>query len=272
MSTIAEHLSQPTAGTFAQKNVFFSRVAAAAHRVIFLDYDGTLAPFVTDRRRARPFPGIMELVALVRDRGTRIVIVSGRVAADVLRLLDVSPPFEVWGSHGFERVMPTGESHVGRSVPAFHDALSRAHEAFVYEGIGDRVESKPSGIAVHWRGLTEAHACEVATIAERILVPITDLGASLANFDGGLELRARGYDKGHVVRTVMGESPAGTIAAFLGDDFTDEDGFRAVRPYGVGVLVRDQLRPTDADYWIRPPAELSDFLKDWCAATEGGQR
>jgi trehalose 6-phosphate phosphatase len=260
-----------TAEIPAPTKLFFTRVASATHRVLFLDYDGTLAPIVVDRRHAPPYPGIVELVAKVRDQGTRVVVVSGRVAADVRRLIDFAPPFEIWGSHGFERLLPNGELRYGHSDAAFEDAVTRAHEALTYEGLGDRVELKPSGIAVHWRGLADGPAREVAAIAERILARVTDFHAFLVAFDGGLELRAQGYDKGLVVRAVMAESPGDAVAAFLGDDFTDEDGFRAVQHYGVGVLVRDQYRATEAEFWLRPPADLAVFLRDWYAAAGGAQ-
>jgi len=44
---------------------------------------------------------------------------------------------------------------------------------------------------------------------------------------------------------------------------TDEDAFRAIRGKGVGILVREALRPTAADLWIRPPEELLTFLAGW---------
>ena len=53
------------------------------------------------------------------------------------------------------------------------------------------------------------------------------------------------------------------LAAYLGDDVTDENAFQAVKGHGVGLLVREELRPTEADVWIRPPDELRSFLLDW---------
>lgn len=260
-----------TAETVTPREIFFARLAAASNRVLFLDYDGTLAPFVPDRRCAVPYPGILKVIAKVRARGTRVVVASGRMSRDVRGLLNLSPPLEIWGSHGFERLMPNGEYRTGHCDDRLEHGITRAHERLVYEGLGKQVELKPSGIAVHWRGLAREHACEVAAVGERILKCLTDFGACLFNFDGGIELRALGYDKGHVVRAVMAETPGETVAAFLGDDLTDEDGFRAVQPYGIGVLVRAQHRATQAELWLKPPAELETFLNAWCAASGGGQ-
>jgi trehalose-6-phosphatase len=56
-----------------------------------------------------------------------------------------------------------------------------------------------------------------------------------------------------------------TAAAYLGDDATDEDAFKAIRGRGIGVLVRPQFRATAADFWLKPPEELLEFLERWHA-------
>ena len=66
------------------------------------------------------------------------------------------------------------------------------------------------------------------------------------------------------MKAVLSETPEGSAVAYLGDDITDEDAFRAVKPRGLGVLVRPELRETAADIWIRPPDELLSFLRHWC--------
>jgi len=54
-----------------------------------------------------------------------------------------------------------------------------------------------------------------------------------------------------------------TAAAYLGDDTTDEDAFKAIRGRGIGVLVRPQFHATAADFWLKPPEELLEFLERW---------
>ena len=68
---------------------------------------------------------------------------------------------------------------------------------------------------------------------------------------------------------ILSEADADAPVAFLGDDLTDEAAFRAVRQAGkrsLSVLVRQQGRETDADIWLRPPAELKGFLEQWFLA------
>ena len=64
-----------------------------------------------------------------------------------------------------------------------------------------------------------------------------------------VEVRAPGPDKGAAIAAFMAEPPfAGHAPVFLGDDLTDEDGFRAAaRLGGYGVVVGPR-RPTAATY------------------------
>ena len=126
------------------------------------------------------------------------------------------------------------------------------------------MERKLASIALHWRGIDEKSAASIAKRAEASWLPIAHAGAvELLRFDGGLELRAVGCNKQYAVKAVLSEAPQESAIAYLGDDMTDEDAFRAVAPRGLGVLVRPQVRETAADVWIRPPEELLTFLRYW---------
>jgi trehalose-phosphatase len=245
---------------------FYERVASAPERVLMLDYDGTLAPFKIRREQARPYPGVAEaLTRIMKDDGTRVVIVSGRRAEDVARLLPLERRPEIWGAHGWECISSDGVLRVQQPDAATASALAEA-EAFA-TGLargGLRIERKPASIALHWRGLP---ALTVARLREQSLTalqPLADGGAlEWLPFDGGIELRAPGSNKQHAVETVLSETGPGGAVAYLGDDTTDEDAFRAVKARGLAVLVRPEYRRTAADVWLRPPHELRSFIGCW---------
>jgi len=145
--------------------------------------------------------------------------------------------------------------------------LQVANRLLCSAGLEARLETKPGAIAVHWRGLssTERKAIEakVRKFSEQL---VNEHGLQLLPFDGGLELRAPGKTKGDAVSAILAECGKGVAAAYLGDDQTDENAFRAIKGRGLGVLVRPEPRPTLADVWLRPPDELGRFLRDWLAA------
>src|SRR5215472_18194396 len=87
---------------------FFEQLRTASARALLLDYDGTLAPFTPDRTRAFPYREIPELVGKIMRTGTRVVLVSGRAATELVFLSGIHPHPEIWGSHGAERLLPDG--------------------------------------------------------------------------------------------------------------------------------------------------------------------
>lgn len=244
---------------------FLNGLPSAPQRVLMLDYDGTLAPFQVRPERAVPYPGVREALAtLSAADDTRVVIVSGRPAADVLPLLGLEHPPEIWGVHGWERRLPSGEMHFEEPSAEVKVSLEKAADAaqdLVRKG--GRLERKLASIALHWRGLPVLGAKSIETQARAAWQAHADGVLELLPFDGGLELRARGCNKQHAVKAVMSETAADAAIAYLGDDLTDEDAFAAVKPRGVAILVRPELRETGADVWLQPPRELIAFLNRW---------
>jgi trehalose-phosphatase len=138
------------------------------------------------------------------------------------------------------------------------------------EGLAKRCEHKPGCLALHWRGLAPP---KIKGIRSKAMTKWTllaqDTGLTLSEFDGGLELRVPGRNKGYAVQTILAEMGNGTMAAYLGDDITDEDAFKSIKGRGLGILVREEYRKTAADLWLRPPKELLEFLSRWHKTRRG---
>jgi trehalose 6-phosphate phosphatase len=259
--------------TYSRQNTFFVCLSQSRRNALLLDYDGTLAPFRPERNRAAPYPfvpGMLERIA--SNSCTRVVLISGRPAAEIPPLLGMQKHPEIWGSHGMERLLPDGEYHVVNLDPRLGAAFSKASASLDREGLSRWVEWKPGALAVHWRGLPREEVGEIWTTALRILQPLAfSAGLALSNFDGGVEMRVRTPNKGDVVRTVLKECGSYNPVAYLGDDITDEDAFTALNPLGLTVLIREDYRPTSAQLWLRPPGELLGFLEQWLHACGGDE-
>ncbi len=247
---------------------FWVKLTTAPESALLLDYDGTLAPFRPEREKAYPYPGVREVLEAMLDaRCTRMVLITGRRARDLAGLLNFRQLPEIWGSHGIERLTPDGRYKV---APLDEGMLRGLDEAFRWAQearLENYVERKPGCIAVHFRGLEPEHAAELRTkfmAAWTAFTPGTGLG--LHEFDGGLELRSEARNKGDALRAILSELRSGAVVAYLGDDQTDEDAFRALKGKGLGVLVQppDSIRrTTSAQLRLRPPGELIEFLKKW---------
>jgi trehalose-phosphatase len=250
---------------------FFARVRSAPRGVLVLDYDGTLAPFQLHPARAVPYSGVIELLDAIMDSPrTRLVIASGRWIEEILPLLGLQRRPEIWGCHGWERLSVGGE-YQGAAIGARAVELleETGRWASAIERYGARAELKPASVAIHWRGLPETRSSEIRAVVLQKWQDLGDVGEfAWHDFDGGIELRVAGRDKGDVVRTLVAEAGPSAAFAYLGDDRTDEDAFAAVPDHGAAVLVRNEFRPTLADLWIRPPEELLLFLARWHQAAE----
>jgi len=252
-------------------NHFWSRLKQSNQKVLLLDYDGTLAPFQQERDRAFPYPGVRDILQKIQDSGnSRLIIVSGRAIADLLPLLNLENPPELWGSHGYERRLPDGTLTAPDLDGDCLLNLAKAYNWAVEHGFFNDCEKKPSSIAFHWRGSAENRQQQLEEKVRHAWASLT-LKDKLAihSFDGGVELRCESFNKGEAVKQILVESGRDFAMAYLGDDLTDEDGFRALKGKGLSILVREIYRDTLADCWLKPPGDLLDFLRNWVTYTTG---
>jgi trehalose-phosphatase len=236
---------------------------SAGSPAVFLDYDGTLVPIVTD-----PDQAILsvETRASVERLAARVpvAVVSGRGADDVRARVGLDG---VWyaGSHGFELVWPDGwREERGREFLPSLERVERTLRATARRFPGTRVERKPFAIAVHDRRSPD-HL-------------VQDIEAAVsADVEGCPELRVlRGkrvldvqpdvpWNKGEAtLRLLDSMVPDASVAVpvYLGDDATDEAAFRAVRTAGVGILVGDGGDLTSAArYGLADPNQVRTFLE-----------
>jgi trehalose 6-phosphate phosphatase len=250
---------------------FFKQMVKAADKALLLDYDGTLSPFHTDPSRAYPYPKVRDVIHRIKERGeVRVVIVTGRWIKDLLPLLKLPKPPEIWGLHGMERLKPDGSYELAAMEEKALLGIVTADEQVEAMGLSGRCEKKPGCVALHWRGMRDKEVQEIRDRVKPAWIHMAETwGLDLLEFDGGLELRVPVRNKGDAVKTILDEMAQDTAAAYLGDDLTDEDAFEAIKGRGISVLVREQLRPTAADFWIRPPKELLAFLSLWLPRKEG---
>ena len=246
---------------------FFARLSCAQSRALLLDYDGTLAPFHVDRDLAEPYPEIPALIDRIRSAtNTRIAIATGRCAKEISGLIGIHG-IETWGCHGMERLHANGTYELAKIDAQVQQRITKINELLTKEGLSEMMEFKPTGTAVHWRRMPSA--ANVAGRVRKVWLMSGQEGLNLIRFDGGLEIRAAGKNKGDIVRTVLGEMGKKAAVAYLGDDQTDEDAFAALQGFGLGVLVQSEYRPTVADAWVRPPEGLIAFLQNWICACGG---
>lgn len=226
----------------------------ASHRPLLVasDYDGVLSPLVPVPSEAVPQPGVPEALARVAAaEGVTVALVSGRGVADLQEVSGLRGPYRWVGSHGAEFDGP-----VPAELAARRDALAARLEPLVAAVAGARLEVKPAAVAVHVRQVAD-RAAATALLART--AALADPSLTRKPGKEVLELALTAADKGSVVRRLRDESGA-AAAAYLGDDVTDEDAFRAMAPGDLTVKVGEG--ETVARFRVAGPAAVVELLDE----------
>lgn len=224
---------------------------------LFLDFDGTLVEIAPTPDGIDVPPNIANrLEDLAGRHGGRVALVSGRSLENLAQHIGEAGLARA-GSHGAERKRADGRL-LGDEPAAIPPEAARAAQAFASAREGVDYEAKRHGAAVHYRS-APALECEVIRFAVETAAThglVVKRGKCVA------ELVHRGADKAGAVRAFMGEPPfRGSVPIFVGDDITDEDGFRAASEMGgFGIIVGDRASAF-ARYRLANPAEVHAWLK-----------
>jgi len=224
---------------------------------LFLDLDGTLAAIKPRPSDVGPEAWRTALLRRLQEKlDGRLAVISGRSLEEVDRILEGAVT-AVAAVHGLVRRRADGvveQAPPAEGLPAARsvlDELAARHPGMV-------VEDKTLSVAVHFRQAPEL-ADEVRREAEAIAA---DTGLRLQLGDMVAELCTPGFDKGSAVRAFLREAPfLAALPVFVGDDLTDENGFRAARAVGgVSVLVGPS-RATAADLRLEDVAAVRAWLE-----------
>ena len=238
------------------------RIAAATHLFVFSDLDGTLAPIADRPAEVRLPPKAKTiLVELTRRPNTTVAILSGRSLIDVKERVDV-PGLILAGNHGLEIEGPDFH-HTNSTALALQDrmaALAAVLNGRLRQVPGAWVENKMLSLSVHTRHVADR---DMQRLLDALLfslsdfLPFIELTAGIMVF----EVRPRvDWTKGDAAVWIRNriETPR-PLTIFIGDDLTDEDGFRLL-PDGINVKVGHGTK-TLAAYTVENFQEVASFLR-----------
>jgi trehalose 6-phosphate phosphatase len=249
-----------TAGLPTELSAALERVAAAPRLLVACDYDGTLAPIVSDPEDARPLPAsAAALEELAAVPATVTALISGRALADLARLSGMGAGSHLVGSHG-------SEFDSGFAQPVDDDAkelltrITATLRELAGEYAGVTVELKPASVALHVRNASDADG-EAAL--RRAVDAAESWGAQVTDGKAVKEFAVIQTDKGQALDTLREQHDASAVV-FFGDDVTDEKAFRRLRDGDVGVKVGDG--ETAAGYRVDEPDDVAVALEYLLAA------
>ena len=231
----------------------------AQKRQIFLDYDGTLSPFIDDPSRARPNAKLHSLVKkLAEAPGNELVVISGRNRADLEAWLgDIK--LTLVAEHGsFVRSTSGRWSKKHHAVLGWKKSIREMMEIYAKRTPGAFVEEKESSLVWHYRKSPPYHAQKNMVILKQLLTK-TLRGSELKVYSGNkiLEVKPKTANKGVTVSDMLADGTDFILS--IGDDYTDEDIFASLPAYAFTVKVGPGR--THARYRLQSVEDVLTLLK-----------
>jgi trehalose 6-phosphate synthase/phosphatase len=248
--------------TNGKKSQLIADFHGAKKRMLFLDYDGTLRNFVTspDPSKAGPSKPLLRiLAALAEQPNTEVCIISGR-PREALDIWFGNAKLTLIAEHG-AWIKQNGEwAREEDSFDEYKRVLLPILNRYAERTAGARVEEKTFSLVWHYRNVPPELAYARNTSLEH------ELNSALSDTDVGvfsghkiIEIKPRSISKGAVVGELYASDPADFVLC-IGDDYTDEDMFRALpdEAYTVKVGFGD----TGARYQLPSVEKVLQLLRN----------
>ncbi|MGE6245884.1 trehalose-phosphatase [Psychrobacter proteolyticus] len=265
---------------YIRPNNFADYLSHRQDYYLFLDIDGTLSNFTINPNDSIIPRPTLDLLQALQDHGMNIAVVTGRSLTEAKKMLSpLSLP--IAATHGLEIVLD-------RSLNKFEDEnlndintlsintleLNKIkqdilHSSAVYDDF--LVESKPYSVALHFRKNPV-----LADKAHAIMKKVLKNHPAWVSTPGKYvwEATPKGINKGtailYLLDRIIDKASNNACAIFIGDDITDEAGFRAIQdsdelgkgldqpPKGLGIKVGRES--TCAHYYVNDINEVTDLL------------
>ncbi len=234
--------------------------ASAKNRLIFLDYDGTLADFHNDPQKASPDEELYDILDhLHNQKNTTLFLISGRD----------KQTFSKWFLHKKYNMIVEHGVWISRNGKEFSllekvksDWMAKIMpvlESFVDRTPGSFVEEKNYSLAWHYRNTDPDFGEKRATELNTVLTSLTSNDSlSVLNGNKVMEVKSSNVNKGRAAVRVLGESDFDFVFA-MGDDWTDEYMFEELPKSTISVKVGRQK--TQAKYFIENTKNVRELLK-----------
>lgn len=238
-----------------------SQYQNAQSRLIFLDYDGTLSGFTPDPKAAGPDDELQKMMAsLASDKKNRVVIISGR-DRNTLEKWFASYPVDIICEHGVWLREHGKEWHLMEGVNNdWQPEILPVLKTYVDRTPGSFIEEKDYSLVWHYRkvetGLGELRTRELTSHLRYL---VTNKNLQVMEGNKVIEIKNSVVDKGVAASIWLRKFPADFVVA-LGDDWTDEDTFRAVN--GNGITIKVGRTASEAKYCVEDVAHVRNLLKN----------
>lgn len=235
------------------------RYDSASSRLLLLDYDGTLVPFVKNPDDAIPPQPLIEVLKKIKeDKKNTVVINSGRnyqILDQWFKDLDV----DLTAEHG-AFYKENGVWHENyKKIEKWDDEIMNILLHAIEKTPRSSLEIKNTSLVWHYRKV-DAWLAELREkqLINALIEPCSRLNLQIVSGNKILEIKPTAFNKGSEIKRRLAQKNYDFVLA-IGDDTTDEDMFRALPPNGITIKVGD-FSPI-AKYRIPLQSKVIPFLE-----------
>jgi len=144
--------SENALSVWEEKDGLKNRVKSSRKLGVFLDYDGTLTPIVSDPEKSFISERMRNLIAkLSGQKETNVAIVSGRCISKLQQFLKLTN-LHLSGSHGAEILCPNGaKMTVEQNLDELKAAQQEVHQRLLEAYPGCQIEDNKFVFSIHFR-------------------------------------------------------------------------------------------------------------------------
>nr|WP_242696420.1 trehalose-phosphatase [Longitalea luteola] len=229
--------------------------------MILLDYDGTLVPFFPNPSEATPGHNLIETLNRLNTTKNDICLVSGRNYQwfeNWFAALDINIIAEHGACYKLRQQAWKKESQADSS---WKEGAKEIMQLFVLTTEFTFIEEKEYSMVWHYRQATSE---QVKQQAEKLYEHLSHfaLTKNLQVFRGNkiVEIKHKGIDKGNAIVKLFNKDDYDFILG-IGDDYTDEDMFRALSGVANTYTIKVGIDSSVARFNVYTPQMVVSLLE-----------
>jgi trehalose 6-phosphate synthase/phosphatase len=219
-------------------------------RILFLDYDGTLAWFKKNPEDAKPDEQLYKILKrLTDDPNNTMVIISGRDKETLGRWFDPAWKIHFVAEHGVWFREPDSDWHMMEQINNdWRESVEPLLEYYVDQTPRSFIEYKNFSLVWHYRKSDPDLSLQRAwELKDELRTLTSNLNLEIMDGDKVLEIKYSGINKGRAASHKLGDNTFDFILA-VGDDWTDEFTFEAMPEEAYTIKVG--TKTTKANFYI----------------------